>query len=88
MILSYLREMKQFVSFNRRNSALLGIDLGIPQCFVLAPVLFLLYVNDFRAALPCVDPFLFADNTTFISSSFDYAELADCKGSSREMANY
>ena len=43
---SYLCKRKEFISINEFNSATQSLGYVVPQCSVLDPLLFLIYVND------------------------------------------
>ena len=66
---SYLSNRKQFVSLNGFDSALEDITCGVPQGSTLGPLLFLLYINDFRLCLTKTSSGHFADDTFIIFNS-------------------
>ena len=43
---SYLSNRKQFVSIKGYKSNLADVRCGVPQCSILVPLLFLIYIND------------------------------------------
>ena len=66
---SYLENRKQFVSINGFNSTTKSISCGVPQGSSLGPLLFLIYINDFRFCLKETDAGHFADDTYIMYSS-------------------
>ena len=66
---SYLSNRKQFVSLNGFDSGMEDITCGVPQGSTLGPLLFLLYINDFRLCLTKTSSGHFADDTFIIFNS-------------------
>ena len=66
---SYLSNRKQYVSLNGFDSSLEDISCGVPQGSTLGPLLFLLYINDFRLCLTDASSGHFADDTFIIYNS-------------------
>ena len=69
LIKSYLSGRKQYVSINGIDSNVKDVTCGVPQGSSLGPLLFLIYINDFRACLSKTDCGHFADDTFIIFSS-------------------
>jgi hypothetical protein len=67
----YLRERKQYVSYNGKQSQTLNITCGVPQGSVLGPLLFIIYTNDLPDCINRANTILFADDTTIYTSSSD-----------------
>ena len=69
LIRSYLYNRKQFVAINGFNSDLKHLASGVPQGSSLGPLLFLIYINDFRLCLERTESGHFADDTFILFSS-------------------
>ena len=50
---SYLEDRQQIVQVGDTHSDSCSIKCGVPQGSILGPLLFLIYVNDMRAAVNC-----------------------------------
>ena len=66
---SYLDNRKQYVSLNGFDSEMEDITCGVPQGSTLGPLLFLIYINDFRLCLTKTSSGHFADDTFIMYNS-------------------
>ena len=66
LIKSYLSNRKQLIAINGFESVNLDTTCGVPQGSNLGPLLFLLYINDFRFSLGKAT---FADDTCILHFS-------------------
>ena len=64
LIRSYLNNRNQFVSINGTDSKVQKITCGVPQGSSLGPLLFLIFINDFRRSCPYFKFTLYADDST------------------------
>ena len=69
LIGSYLSNRKQFVSINGFDSGIKDLVCGVPQGSSLGPLLFLIYINDFRLSLEKTESGHFADDTYMMFGS-------------------
>ena len=74
---SYLHNRKQHVSIGSFKSDDTIITHGVPQGSVLGPLLFLLYINDFRNCCRAFDFHIFADDTKLFYSNSSLIELEE-----------
>ena len=68
LIKSYLSDRRQYVSINGFDSEVKNVDCGVPQGSSLGPLLFLIYINDFRFCLADTESGHFADDTFILYS--------------------
>ena len=63
---SYLQGQTQTTQIGPHVSSRVGITCGVPQGFVLGPLLFLLYINDIHVSFDKLNFYLFADDTNIL----------------------
>ena len=66
LIKSYLANRTEYVSLNGFDSEIKNIDCGVPQGSSLGPLLFLIYINDFRLRLNETKSARFAEDTYIV----------------------
>ena len=69
LIKSFLQNRQQYVSINGFDSNIMEIKCGVPQGSTLGPLLFLIYINDFRLSIKKSVTSHFADDTCIFHSS-------------------
>ena len=70
--MSYLSDRSQFVEIEGHMSEnVCNILHGVPQGSILGPLLFNLYINDFRNCLTFGEAIMFADDTTLVFKNKD-----------------
>jgi len=82
LIRSLLMNGKQFVDINSERSSTCVINIGVPQGSTSGPLLFILYMNDFRNSLTHLKSIHFADDTTLykqLNPSVDHAVLINAE---------
>ena len=76
---SYLSNQNQCIVYNVYNniekSVLLDILCGVTQVPILAPLLFLIYLNDLYKFLEKLNPIIFADDTNLFPSGLNVDDL-------------
>ena len=71
LISSYLCHRRQAVVVNNNVSNYLPIEYGVPQCSILGPLLFILFINDLPRDVGHGSVLLYADDCTFIFTAKD-----------------
>lgn len=78
LINSYLKDRMQFVSLKENFSKQKSIKVGVPQGSILAPTLFLIYINDLLHLPKFSESLAYADDTVFINHSPVLTDLQLC----------
>ena len=71
---SYLSGREQLVSIADKSSDFRTVSYGVPQGSILGPLLFLISVNDMKAAVKC-KLLLYADDSALLVSGKDVSEV-------------
>ena len=79
LIISYLKDRRQYVRINQSLSNEQIMNTGVPQGSNIGPLFFLLYINDMIKIFTKTSVILFADDTTllFTNNSFN-SLIQDC----------
>ena len=72
---SYLKGRSQYVTIENEMSDTLGLTCGVPQGSILGPLLFLIYINDFRNSIDKSTAYHFTDDTNVIFSKSSIGQL-------------
>ena len=80
---SYLTGRTQVTGIGGTISEPKGVTCGVPQCSILGPLLFLLYVNDMASAVRC-KLLLYADDSALIDSGKNVADMESTLSSELE----
>ena len=75
IIMSFLSQREQFVKVRESFSETLPISVGVPQGSILAPTLFLIFINDFLKLPLNSTSFAYADDTTFLAKDLNIYSL-------------
>jgi hypothetical protein len=84
---SYLSDRKQNVKIGISHSSVRTVKFGVPQGSILAPLLFLVYINDLPALSKLFSCILFADDTTLSLCDESYLNLITTTNTELEKIN-
>ena len=68
---NYLKDRKQFISFEHNSTKKATVTCGVPQESILGPLLFLLYVNDLHHTSKVLNRIMLAEDTNLFFSHSD-----------------
>ena len=76
LLKSYLSNRKQYVQLNDVSSSVRSISVGVPQGFILGPLLFNIFINDIVKSSTKFKFILYADDTTLNSTLDSFGQDA------------
>ena len=71
---SYLINRKHYTEIEYVTSDILPIQIGVPRCSIIGPILFIIYVNDFSQCSNKPDFSMYADDTTLSSTVNSFSD--------------
>ena len=81
---SYLSNRKQFISYGDFKTEMKIVKCGVPEDFILGPLLFFIFVNDLNNSTKVLDPVLFADDTNLFCPYKNIRSL--CETATQELS--
>jgi hypothetical protein len=72
---SFLSNRSQVTCFRNVNSDPASISIGVAQCSILGPLLFIIYINDLPDVLEYCNVTLYADDTVLSYASSSIQEI-------------
>ena len=85
---SYLSNRSQYqVEYNNSNSDTKLITHGVPQGFILGPLLFIIYMNDFSRSSDLLFSILFADDTSVFIEGTSFTNISQILNTGLESVN-
>ena len=82
---AFLKDRKQRVIVNGRNSNWYDVLSGIPQGSVLGPILFVIYINSLPSTVEHSEVYLFADDTKIFKGIFSDKDKYDLQSDLDQM---
>ena len=93
----YLSGRHQSVDYNDAKLETKSVSIGVPQCSILGPLLFLIYINDLPSVIPIFHILMYADDTTLycnlndvnseVTISNELSKISECLSSNKLSLN-